>query len=107
MTDRIDHHLAVRQPARPHHAGARQYRLPSRHAAPHVDAGIARFALVREKLLADRGVDAVAGDRGTAAYGASVHASRPVRETDVDAGRILFYADAMMAGGEPVGARPR
>src|SRR5260370_27571998 len=50
----IDHHLAVRQPPRPHHAGAGQYWFPSRHTAPHVDAGIARLALAGEKLLADR-----------------------------------------------------
>src|SRR5260221_12511436 len=52
--DRIDHHLAVRQPSRPYHAGAGQYWFPSRHAAPHVDAGIARLALAGEKLLAGR-----------------------------------------------------
>src|ERR1700738_4541351 len=97
----------MRQTSRPHHAGVRQHRLPSRHASPHVDAGIARFALAREKLLADRGVDAVAGDRGATAYGAAIGAPRPVRETDVDAGLILFDADAMMAGVEPVASHAR
>ena len=107
LTDRIDHHLAVRQPASPHHAGARQHRFPSRHAAPHVDAGIARFAFAREKLLADRGIDAVAGDGGTTAYGAAVAASRPVGKTDADTGLILFNSDAVLVGQQPVGSGAR
>src|SRR5271169_2000870 len=68
-TDWIDHHLAVRQPSRPREARARQNRLPPRDAAPHVDAGIARLAFVRKKLLADNRVDAVASDRGATADG--------------------------------------
>src|SRR6476646_5290704 len=95
--DRIDHHLAVRQPPRPHHAGAGQYWFPARHAAPHVDAGIARLALAGEKLLADRGIDAIAGDRGAAANRAAVGATRPVGKMQADTGLVLFDAGAMMA----------
>ncbi len=105
--DRIDHHLAVRQPSRPHHAGARQHRLPARHAAPHVDAGIARLAFVRKKLLADRRIDAVAGDRDATAHGAAVRAARPIGEMHADAGLILLDAEAMMIGDEPVVPRAR
>src|SRR5580692_111018 len=68
LADRVDHHLAMRQPTRACQTCARQDRLPPRDAAPHVDAGIARFALIGEKLLADDRVDAVAGDRGAAAH---------------------------------------
>src|SRR5260370_41805405 len=102
MADRIDHHLAVRQPSRPHHAGAGQYRLPSRHAAPHVDAGIAWFSFIREKPFADRGIDAVAGDGGAPAHHIAVGAARPVGKMDADAGPILFDADAVMDGVYPV-----
>ena len=105
--DRIDHHLAMRQPAGAHHAGARQHRPPARHAAPHVDAGIARLALVRKKLLADRGIDAVAGDRHTAAHGGTVSASRTVGKRHGDAGLVLFDTEAMPAGEQPVAAGAR
>ena len=100
--DRIDHHLAVRHPSRTHHAGARQHRLPAGDAAPHVDAGITRLALVRKKLLADSGVDAVAGDRGPAAHGAAVRSRWPVGKMHADARCVLLDADAMMVGDEPV-----
>ena len=89
-TDRIDHHLAMRQPAGAHHAGARQHRPPARHAAPHVDAGIARLAFVGKELLANRRIDAVAGDRHTAAHGRTVSASRTVGERHGYAGLVLF-----------------
>src|SRR5260221_12021518 len=88
--DRIDHHLAVRQQSRPYHAGAGQYWFPSRHAAPHVDAGIARLALAGEKLLADRGGDAIAGDCETAEHRAAVGETRPAGIMEADTGFVLM-----------------
>ena len=58
----VDDHLAGRKPPGPDHVGAGKERLPPRRAAPHVDARIARRALVREELPAHRRMDAVAGD---------------------------------------------
>jgi len=101
-TDRIDHHLAMRQPSRPHHAGAGQNRFPSRHPAPHVDAGIARLAFAGEKLLAHRRIDAVAGDRDAAAHVGAGSASGPVGKMHAHAGLVLLDAGAVMAGMEPV-----
>src|SRR5258708_16571698 len=54
--DRIDHHLAVRQPSPPYHAGAGQYWFPSRHPPPHVYAGKPRFAPPSKKLLPDSAI---------------------------------------------------
>ncbi len=105
LADRIDHHLAMRQPARAHHARARQHRLPPRHAAPHVDAGIARLAFVGEELLADRRIDAVAGDRDAAAHGEALLAAGTVGEGDGDTGLILRDAEAMTVDDDAIGAR--
>src|SRR6201999_793287 len=100
----IDHHLAVRHPPCPHHAGAGQYRLPSRHAAPHVNAGIAWLAFVRKELLADGRIDAVAGDHGAAADRAADSAARPIGKMHADAGSILLDTNTVMTGDEAVAA---
>src|SRR4051812_6527966 len=50
---RVVHQLARLEPACPHHAGAREHRLPARDPAPHVDAGITRRAFGRIELLAN------------------------------------------------------
>jgi hypothetical protein len=60
------------------HARAREDRRPARHAAPHVDAGIARLAFARIKLFSKDGIDAVAGDRDTAWRSVPLTAARPV-----------------------------
>src|SRR5664279_4788389 len=103
--DRVDHHLAMRQPAGTYQAGAREDRLPARDAAPHVDAGIAGLAFVREELLAEDGIDAVAGDRDTALHGASFAAARPIGKCHRDAVLVLRNAETMAIGDEPVAAR--
>jgi len=61
--DRRDHHLAMRRHP-PDHAGAATGSASTRHAAPHVDARVARIASSRKKLAGNRRMDAVAGDRG-------------------------------------------
>src|SRR5206468_1611232 len=62
VANRVDHHLAVGEPAGADHAGAVQYRRPPRDAAPHVDAGVPRRTFLRMQLPADNGMQSVAGD---------------------------------------------
>ena len=104
FTDRVDHHLAMRQPARARQARARQDRLPPRDAAPHVDAGIARLALIGEKLLADHRIDAVAGNRGASAHALADGIAGADRKMQGDAVVVLLDAGAVMVGENAVGA---
>src|SRR5207302_6969672 len=53
VANRINNHLAGREPSCADHARARQYRRPDRDAAPHLDARIERGAFVRTARLAD------------------------------------------------------
>src|SRR3984957_7603930 len=96
LTDRIDHHLAMRQPAGARHACARQDRFPPCDAAPHVDAGITRLAFVEKKLLADYRIDAVAGNRRATAYALADGIARADRKMEGDAVVVLLHADTMM-----------
>src|SRR5438105_3298683 len=47
VADRVDHHFAGGEPTGAHHAGSREKGRPARHAAPHVDAGIAWRPFIR------------------------------------------------------------
>lgn len=100
VADRVDHHLADGEPARAHHAAAREKGLPGRGASPHVDARIARRALVRIQLLAQRRVDAVAAHRDRAA-----HRRAAIGEVHRHAVGILFDAGAAVAALHAVGAQ--
>src|SRR6202012_1751702 len=60
---------------------------------------------VGEELLADRRIDAVAGDRDAAAQGKSLLAPRAVGEGDGDAGFILRNAETMAVDDQAIGAR--
>jgi len=107
LTDRIDHHLAVRQPARPDHAGTRQHGFPSRYAAPHVDAGIARFAFAGKNCLR---IAELMPSQAMAARPRTVLRwlpPGPVGKPDADTGLILLNSDAVMVGQQPVGSGAR
>src|SRR5215813_7452043 len=97
----------MRQPAGAHHACAREDRPPACHAAPHVDAGIARLAFVRKELLADRRIDAVAGDRNTPTHSEAVGPAGAVGEGDGDTILVLFDAEAVTAGDDRLVAGAR
>jgi hypothetical protein len=99
VADRVDHHLSDREPARAHHARARKKRLPSRGAAPHVHARIARCAFVGVELLAQGRVDAVATDGHGAAHGGRIG------EVDGDAARVLRHAGAAVVADDAVRAQ--
>src|SRR5262245_9579663 len=67
VSDWIDQKLGWMMPADPDHAGARKEGSPPSHSAPHVDSGIFRRALVRQKLFAQNIVNAFSADDHAAA----------------------------------------
>ena len=106
VADRVDHHLAVGKPAGAHHAGARQERLPGRHAAPHVDARVARLAFMRMQLLADDRMQPVAADHHVGALRRTRIACPRIDEMDGDPAAALRETRALPAHVDAVGAQP-
>ncbi len=104
VADRIDQQLGRMMPADADHAGAGHERLPAGDAAPHVDAGIFRRALVRIELLAQHRMDALAGHRHGAAHGGERLAVRILESGDrlvavvVDARAAVTEDDLVGAG---------
>src|SRR6476659_8562447 len=67
VADRIEQQLRWTMPADAYHAGAGENRLPPRHAAPHVDAGIFRGTFVGIEPLAQHRMNALAAHHDAAA----------------------------------------
>jgi hypothetical protein len=95
VADRIDHHLAMREPAGPNHARPRKKRRPRRHAAPHVDAGIARLVFVRMQLPAHDRVQAIAANDDVGTLRRKLRARPRIDEVDGHAITILAKTDAL------------
>ncbi len=104
VADRVDHHLARREPAGADVARASAIRLPARDAAPHVDAGIHRLTFIGMELLANDGMKAIAGNHDLAFLRRALLAGIGIGEEGPGAGAILVKAGAFPAGEQPVGS---
>ena len=96
VDDRIDHDLAGEDRADAQIAAPGEDRLVPRHAAPGVDAG--EHHAVADQLLAQRRVDAVAGDHDAGRDRRQRLPARRLLEQDARAALVLLDADAETIG---------
>ena len=107
FADRVDHHLADREPAGADHRRAAQERRVRRDAAPHVDARPARRPFAGIELPAHDRMDAVAGDGDPGLdIGQRCAVGRESARRTRSSSAASIDADAGMAGDHPVGAEP-